>query len=87
VARWIFTHGYGRAVREVGDSNPIRGTIVRSVFNPTRQLARFSPPNMPSIVNYKYYYYYYRLTILISLQVVLKKINRQNHYFMALFCI
>jgi len=28
-----------------------RGTIVRGVFHPTSQLAKFSPPNMPFILN------------------------------------
>ena len=37
-------------MREVGGSNPAGGTIV-GVFHPTRQLAGFSPPKMPYIVN------------------------------------
>jgi len=50
---WDFlTHGH--AVLEVGGSNPISGTILGGVFHPTRQLARFSQPNMPSIVNSKF---------------------------------
>jgi len=35
----------------VGGSNPSRGITLGGVFHPTRQLARFSPPNMPYIVN------------------------------------
>jgi len=46
-----FTHGYGHVVREVGGSNPGRGTIVGGVFHSTRQLARFSALNKPAIVN------------------------------------
>ena len=38
-------------VREVGGSNPGCGTTVGGIFHPTRQMARFSPPNMSSIVN------------------------------------
>ena len=49
----FLTHGH--AVWEVGGSNPSRGNIV-GVFHPTRQLARFSPPNMPSIVKSKFIY-------------------------------
>ena len=49
----LFTHGYGHAVWEVGGSNPSHGTIV-GVFHPTRQLVRFSSPNMPYIVNDKF---------------------------------
>ena len=47
----LFTHGYDHAGREVGGSNPGRGTIVGGGFHPTKQLARFSPPNMSYIVN------------------------------------
>jgi len=58
MAEWVrawdpFT--YGHAMREVAGSNPGRG-IIRGerVFHPTRQLRRFSAPNMPYIVNSKY---------------------------------
>ena len=37
----------GHAVRE----NPGRDTMVGGVFHPTRQLARFSQPNIPSFFN------------------------------------
>jgi hypothetical protein len=50
----LFTYGYGHAVREVGGSNPCCDTIVGGVFHPTRQLARFSAPNMPIILNSKF---------------------------------
>jgi len=50
----LFTHGYGHAVLEVGGSNRRRGTMVGGVFNPTKQLVGFSPPNMPSIINSKF---------------------------------
>ena len=46
----LFTHGYGHSVREVAGSRLGRGTI-GGVFHQTRQLARFSPPNMPFILN------------------------------------
>ena len=50
VRAWDFlTHGH--AVRGVRGSNPGRDTIAGGVFHPTRQLAKFSPPNMPYIVN------------------------------------
>ena len=42
------------AVPEVGGSNPGGGTRVGEVFHPTRQLARFSPSNMSSILNSKF---------------------------------
>jgi len=41
-------------VGEVGGSNPGGGTTVGAVVHPTRQLARFSPPNMSYIVNSKF---------------------------------
>jgi len=47
----------GRAVWEVGGSNPSCGTIIGGVFHPRRQLARFSPPNMPYIGNSKLIYH------------------------------
>jgi len=47
-------HTHGHAVLEVGGSNPGRGTKVAGVFHPNRQLARFSTPNTPYIVNYKF---------------------------------
>ena len=48
----LFTHGYGNAVLEVGASNPGHDTIVvGGLSHPTRQLARYSPPKMPYIVN------------------------------------
>ena len=50
-ALYFLTHG--DAMWEVGGSNPDRGTIAGGVFHPTGQLARFSPPNMPSIANSK----------------------------------
>jgi len=37
-----------------GDSNPGRGTVVGGVFHLTKQLARFSPPNMAYILNSKF---------------------------------
>jgi len=47
---WDFiTHGH--AVGEVRGSNHGCGTIVR-FFHPTRELARFSLPNKPYIVNF-----------------------------------
>ena len=49
VRAWVLL-SHGHAVWEVGSSNPSRNTIVE-VFYPTRELTRFSPPNMPSIVN------------------------------------
>ena len=53
VRTWCFlTHGH--AVWEVGGLNLGRDTI-GGVFRPARQLARFSPSNMPSVVNYKIY--------------------------------
>jgi len=42
------------AVQETGGLNPGSGNIVGGVYHPTRQLARFSPPNMPYIVNNKF---------------------------------
>jgi len=54
MASWIRAWDFltrGRCVWEVGGSNPGRGTIVGGVFNPSWQLARFSPPNMSYIVN------------------------------------
>ena len=48
MAQWVRAWDFlicGHGVREVAGSNPGRGTIVGGVFNPTRQLARFSPPN------------------------------------------
>jgi len=50
VRAWDFLTN-GHAVLEVGGSNPRRGTILGGAFHPTKQLAKFSPPNMPSIVN------------------------------------
>ena len=47
----LFTYGYGHSVREVAGSRLGRGTIVGRVFHPTRQLARFFPPNMSFILN------------------------------------
>ena len=44
----------GHTVREVGGPNPGRGTVVGGVYHPIRQLVRFTPPNMPSIVNSKF---------------------------------
>jgi len=53
VRGWDFlTHGH--AVPVVGGSNPGRGTIVGGGFYLTRQLAIFSPPNMPYNVNSKF---------------------------------
>ena len=40
------------AIRKADSSSPSRDIIVGWVFNPTRQLARFSPPNMTFIVNW-----------------------------------
>jgi len=37
-------------VREAGGSNPGRDIIVGEASHPTRQLGRFSPPNIKSIV-------------------------------------
>jgi len=48
----LVTHGYGHAVQEIGGSNPSCDNIV-GVFHPTKQLARFSPPNMSYIENSK----------------------------------
>ena len=42
------------SVLEVEGLNLSCGTIVGGVFHPTRQLARFSPPNRPYIVNSKF---------------------------------
>ena len=56
MAYWVRASDFctrGHAVREVGGSNPGRGTV-RGVFHLTRQLARFSPPSMLSIVNSKF---------------------------------
>jgi len=47
----VFTYGYGHSVWEVAGSCLGHGTIVGGVFHPARQLARFSPPNMPYIQN------------------------------------
>jgi len=47
----FLTHGH--AVREVQGSNA-GPTIVGGVFHPTTQLAIFSPPNTPYIVNSKF---------------------------------
>ena len=47
----LFTYGYGHSVREVEGSRLGRDIIVGGVFYPTRQLARFFPPNMPYIQN------------------------------------
>jgi len=38
----------------VGGSIPGHDTIVGGVCHPARQLIRFSPPKMPSIVNPKF---------------------------------
>ena len=53
VRAWDFLTD-GHAVWEVGGSNPGCGIIVGGVFHLTRQLVRFSPPNIPSIVHYKF---------------------------------
>ena len=50
----LFTYDYCHAMREVGGSNPGRGTIVGGVFHPTGQLAKFSPTNMSYILNSKF---------------------------------
>ena len=47
---YIYLYGYGHAVWEVGGSNPTRGIIVEGIFHPSRQLARFSPPNICHIL-------------------------------------
>jgi len=57
MARWVRGWGfltYYHAVWQVGGSYRGRVTIVGGVFHPTRQLARFSPPSMSSIVNSKF---------------------------------
>ena len=43
-------------MREVGGSNPGGDTVVGGVFHPVRELVKFSPPNMSSIVNSKFIY-------------------------------
>ena len=50
----LFTHGYGHSVREVAGSRLGRDTKLGGVFHPARQLARFSPPNIPYILNSKF---------------------------------
>jgi len=47
----LFTYGYGHSVREVAGMRLGCDIIVGGVFRPARQLARFSPLNMPSILN------------------------------------
>ena len=47
---------HGRAVWEDGGSNPGYGTIVGGIFHPIGRLAKFSQPNMPSIVNLQFIY-------------------------------
>jgi len=47
----VFTHDYGHAVQEIGGSNPDHDTIIGGDFQPTRQLARFSPQYKSYIVN------------------------------------
>ena len=56
MASWVesvrlLTYGYGHSMREVAGSPLGRGTIVGGIFHPAKQLARFSPPNMPDILN------------------------------------
>jgi len=46
----LYTYGYGHSVWEVTGLHLSCGTIV-GVFHSARQLARFTPPNMPSILN------------------------------------
>jgi len=61
MAQWVRAWDFlidGHAVQEVGGSNSSRGATVGGVFHPTRQLARFSPQNMLSIVNSKFIYSY-----------------------------
>jgi len=48
----LFTYGYGHSVQEVLGSLLDYGTKV-GVFHPSRQLARFSPRNMPYILSSK----------------------------------
>ena len=50
---WAYLHiyCYGHFVREVAGSRLDRGITIGGVFHPTRKLARFSPPNMPFILN------------------------------------
>ena len=50
MASWVTR---GHTVRQVGGSNPDRGTIV-GVFHRTRQPERFSSLNMSSISNYEF---------------------------------
>ena len=47
----LFTYDYGHYVREVAGSRLGCGAIDGGDFHPTRQLARFSPANMPYFVN------------------------------------
>ena len=57
MASWVRVWDFftcGNDVREVGGYNPGRDAIIGGNFHPTRQLARFSPPNMPYIVNSKF---------------------------------
>jgi len=49
----LFTYVYGHSVQEDAGSRLGRGTIVGGVVHPTRQLARYSPPNLPFILNSK----------------------------------
>ncbi|KAK2149731.1 hypothetical protein LSH36_439g02012 [Paralvinella palmiformis] len=51
VIKWVRACDFltrGHALREVGGSNPGRGTVVGAAFHPVRQLARFSPPSISS---------------------------------------
>ena len=47
----LFTYGYSHSVQEIQGSNPSSGTMVGGIFHPARQLARFSQPIMPYILN------------------------------------
>jgi len=58
VTSWIGAWGLltrAHAVQEIAGSNPDRGSVV-GVINTIKQLARFFPPNMPSIVNSEFVY-------------------------------
>ena len=50
----LFSYGYGHSVPEVAGSRLGCGTLVGGVFHPARQLARFSPANMPHVLNMPY---------------------------------
>jgi len=58
MAQWVRAYDFiyhDHVVREVGGSNPGRGAIVEGRgVHPTRQLAKFSLPNMPYLVNSKF---------------------------------